>query len=328
MKLFNNKERKETTTPVQDIDAVRRTACDLLVKNADKHHGILEADLPIDFLAVEDGENGYQRDHTLPADEAIINKIAANWDWALCGTLSVSYRDGWFYVTDGWHRVLAAHKAGITDLPCRIYVGKSRSDEATQYRKQNNAPRKKMSAFDDFKAALVQTGSDADPVVFEILRVCESLPQKVLCTPGNEEGAARLSALKSAYNICKKHGPDALSWILKVIQDSGWHSSTRAYNQTIIKALRNIYLSNTDRLGVASREIVKVNQGTEPRQIKARAIDKFPHAKGDLQAMTKYWESILPERKTVTTRGATTPNIENTYTDVVVGNVSPAMAKR
>lgn len=328
MKLFNTKDRKETTTIAMDVDTVRRTACDLLVKNAEKHHGILEADLPIDFLTVEDGEDGYQRDHTLPTDEALINKIAANWDWSLCKTISVSYRDGWFWVTDGWHRVEGARKAGITDLPCCIYVGQSRSDEATQYRKQNNAPSKKMSAFDDFKAALVQTGSDADPVVFEVLRVCESLPQRVLCTPGNEEGSARLSALKSAYNICKKDGPDALYWILKVIQDSGWHSSTRAYNQTIIKALRNIYLSNTDRLGVASREIVKVNQGVEPRQIKARAIDKFPHAKGDLQAMTKYWESVLPERKAVVAGGATTPNVEKNYIDEAEGNFRPAMAKR
>ena len=328
MKLFNTKENKGTATVAKDIDTVRRTACDLLVRNAEKHHGILEADLPIDFLAVEDGEDGYQRDHTLPTDEALINKIAANWDWSLCETISVSYRDGWFWVTDGWHRVEGAKKAGITDLPCRIYVGKSRSDEATQYRKQNNAPRKKMSAFDDFKAALVQSGDDADPVVFEVLRVCESLPQRVLCKPGNEEGAARLSALKSAYNICKKNGPDALYWILKVIQDSGWHSSTRAYNQTIIKALRNIYLNNTDRLGIVGREIVKINKGTEPRQIKAKAIDKFPHAKGDLQAMTKYWESVLPERKTVATPPIATSNIEKNYIDETEGNFRPAMARR
>ncbi len=316
MKLFKNKELQDTTTIALDIDTVRRTACDLLVKNAEKHHGILEADLPIDFLAVEDGEDGYQRDHTLPADEALINKIATNWDWSLCGTLSVSYRDGWFWVTDGWHRVEAARKVGITDLPCRIYVGKSRSDEATQYRKQNNAPRKKMSAFDDFKAALVQTGDDADPVVFEVLRVCESLPQRVLCTPGNEDGAAKLSALKSAYQICKKNGPDALYWILKVIQDSGWHSSDCAYNKTIIKALRNIYLSNTDRLGIVSKEIVKANQGAEPRQIKAKAIDKFPHTKGDLQTLTKYWESVLPERKTTAGTEDAQAKIEKPYGDV------------
>lgn len=328
MKLFNNKENKEPVTIAQDIDAVRRTACDLLVKNAEKHHGILEADLPIAFMAVEDGEDGYQRDHTLPADEALINKIAANWDWSLCETISVSYRDGWFWVTDGWHRVEGAKKAGITDLPCRICVGKSLSDEATQYRKQNNAPRKKMSAFDDFKAALVQRGEDADSVVFEILRVCESLPQRVLCKPGNEEGAARLSALKSAYQICKKNGSDALYWVLKVIQDSGWHSSPGAYNQTIIKALRNIYLSNADRLGVVSREIVKANQGTEPRQIKAKAIDKFPHAKGDLQALTKYWESILPERKAKATATVRKAEIDKHYNDIGEGNIRSAMVKR
>ena len=61
----------------------------------------------------------YQRTIDGKDSQAAIRRIAMNWDWRLCGVLTVARRGTERFVIDGQHRLEAARLRGdITHLPC------------------------------------------------------------------------------------------------------------------------------------------------------------------------------------------------------------------
>lgn len=90
-------------------------------------------------------DHAYQRMAEEPASKRLIRQIAENWDWRLCGTLTVSDRAGvetGLYVIDGQHRLAAAIKRGdIEALPCIISKFDGIEDEARLFVALNSARR-------------------------------------------------------------------------------------------------------------------------------------------------------------------------------------------
>jgi hypothetical protein len=85
-----------------------------------------------EFVMIDKNElfvdHAYQRDKI---NEVRINAIASDWDWVMCGALSVSERDGKLWVMDGQHRKLAADKrSDIKMLPCMVFDLDSQQKEA------------------------------------------------------------------------------------------------------------------------------------------------------------------------------------------------------
>jgi hypothetical protein len=92
------------------------------------------ATLPVGALKFEK----YDQDEGVD-DSFLIKRIAAEWNAIACGALSVSRRaDGTYWVYDGRVRLQAARRLGITELPCMIYEGLSREQEATNNYMMNN----------------------------------------------------------------------------------------------------------------------------------------------------------------------------------------------
>lgn len=280
-------EKNENMTFETEADKVRRSCCEMFVRNAQEKHGLLEADIPLEFLKVEPK---YQR----KLDQSHVNNIAANWDWEKCGWISVSYRDGWFWVKDGAHRVSAAKKLGFQDIPCVIKTGGSISDEAHEFIELNKAPYKRTTIFDRFKAGLCEEGDEKDQTIFDVAEICDSMHKKILYTPKREAGAAKLTGLDTAYKICKEHGRECLRWVLETIQKSGWHNNHNAYSRTILLAFKNLYLLHIDELDKIQNKIEGFNRGDQyiPERIIAAAKLEIKFS-GAAEAVTKFYEKLF-----------------------------------
>lgn len=99
-------------------------------------------------------DHRYQRDNV---SNARVLEIARDWSWMACGVLLVVQRrnDGKYWVFDGQHRALAAHKRDdVGDLPCCVFQGESIESEADAFLRANNT-RGPMQKVDAFKAMLV-----------------------------------------------------------------------------------------------------------------------------------------------------------------------------
>jgi hypothetical protein len=114
-------------------------------------------------------DDSYQRSLEAEASQALIRKIAINWDWGLCQPLFVARRaDGGLYVVDGQHRLAAAVKRGdIPQLPCVVTHFESSDLEAAAFVALNQQ-RRPLSAIDLFKAALA-AGDPAAVLIRECL---------------------------------------------------------------------------------------------------------------------------------------------------------------
>jgi hypothetical protein len=97
-------------------------------------------------------DHSYQRDKI---NEGRVNEVASNWDWVMCGALSVSERDGQWFVMDGQHRKLAADKrSDIKELPCMVFALESQQKEAGAF-VGLNSQKTAVSGIDKFKAMIV-----------------------------------------------------------------------------------------------------------------------------------------------------------------------------
>lgn len=95
-----------------------------------------------------------------------VDRIKDNWSWIACGVITVALRgsgSGAYYVVDGQHRVAAAERASITELPCLVFESLSHIDEAQGFIDVNTS-RKAMSVVDKYRALLVVE----DPVAIHV----------------------------------------------------------------------------------------------------------------------------------------------------------------
>ncbi|MEZ7273885.1 ParB/RepB/Spo0J family partition protein [Sphingobium sp. 10 DY56-G10] len=107
----------------------------------------------------------YQRSIDTGPSQALIKRIARDWDWGLCQPLNVARRtNGGLFVIDGQHRLSAAVLRGdIYDLPCVILPVSDQRDEAAAFVALNQQ-RLKLSRIEIFKAALAAGNVEAHDI--------------------------------------------------------------------------------------------------------------------------------------------------------------------
>lgn len=112
--------------------------------------------IPVKELKVD---TEYQR----PLTGSRVDKMAADWSWVACGSITVALRGsgaGDYYVIEGQHRVEAAKRAKIAELPCMVFESMTHIDEAQGFLDTNTA-RRGMSVIDRYRALLVIEDSTA-----------------------------------------------------------------------------------------------------------------------------------------------------------------------
>jgi len=142
--------------------------------------------------------------------------IARDLNWAAFGALVLSERaDGSFFVLDGNHRALAAHLRGdIKRVPCLVFSGLSRKQEAAVFVRVNTSRRSPMGT-EIFVANLVA----GDPEAKAMKKVLDAHGLSI-SRPGEPRGAKCLRAVSTAYRLKDALGP-VLDFIDAVWPENG-----------------------------------------------------------------------------------------------------------
>jgi hypothetical protein len=160
----------------------------------------------------------YQRSTANGASEALIKKIAHNWDWRMCLPLVVSKRDdGSLWVIDGQHRLAAARlRSDIPWLPCCVGVYGGVAAEAEMFVAMNRA-RKPMNRLDDFHAAIASGDSEA----IEIAKLITGAGFLVSRKTGSQSWVPGEVAFTSAIaKVLRKHGGNVCANALRTMAEA------------------------------------------------------------------------------------------------------------
>lgn len=262
-KLFATKAT-ENTTPMTTDFMLART----VMQNAYSLWGKRIAAVPISLMKLD---MSYQR--TISAN---VKKLMAEWDNGKCNFLLVSYRDGYFYVLDGQHRMEVAKSKGLTELPCEILTNLTREEEALIFARQNRNVTK-LNPFDTYKANLACGNPEIREVYIdmEIARICGCYNVEVKKIGCRQENPKTLRSISRARQIVDNNGSGCFSWILSVITSSNWNMCAEAYTKEMMVMLRNYYMDNLARFPKAEEELLKVINTTTPMELMAMANYEF-----------------------------------------------------
>lgn len=88
-----------------------------------------------------------------------VDNIAGDWSWIACGTLTVAHRQhdkkSTFHVIDGQHRLEAARRIGIAEIPCLIFEATTQAEEAHNFL-VTNTNRRIVAIINRYRALLVE----------------------------------------------------------------------------------------------------------------------------------------------------------------------------
>ncbi|MCL1883947.1 MAG: ParB N-terminal domain-containing protein [Defluviitaleaceae bacterium] len=93
-------------------------------------------------------------DYQRSTKAAQVENIVKNFDEAKLGTLTLSKRDGKYYIIDGAHRLSALRRLQYTHAVCEVLTGLTHEQEAEYFRTQG-VDKRALRPLDLFKAGLI-----------------------------------------------------------------------------------------------------------------------------------------------------------------------------
>lgn len=160
------------------------------------------ATLPVSLIKVDD----YQR----VLRESNVKKIVKNFDPVGLQHLSISYREGQYYVFDGQHRLEALKRLGIEEVECIIHYGMTYKDEAKAW-DYFNKQITKATPLDEANAALKR----GDALAVAIDQAVNETGIEIDYKNKGTDGSVR------SYNVIKrifkKEGKERLQKVLLLI---------------------------------------------------------------------------------------------------------------
>lgn len=176
-----------------------------------------------------------------PLDLKRANRIASELNPSAIGVICVSVRDdGNNIIIDGQHRVEALRIAGKNKdkIPCEVYIGLSRPEEAAMFRIRNNT--KEITRLDKFRVRLVEE----DVVALAIMKI---LHEHGWYLPGQEGPAkgrfAAVAAIERIFNADPFSDPNAAHRAITTVT-AAWGHDEDAVNGHIVEGVGKFYLKN------------------------------------------------------------------------------------
>ena len=206
------------------ISSINTTACNAVLANAKVYGGRKIAQIPVELLEIA----GYQR-----KQGNTVLSIAKGWDDRKCDPLTVSYRNGSFYVVDGQHRLAAAKLIGKPDITC-VISEMSYEEEADYFARQKENVLT-VTAYRRLWAHKEAGDRSANDVFRIFADAGVSLVDGRRCRPGECCSAA---VANSIYHTC---GRDALVSVLHAIEAVGWKFAHNGYSSTAMSAMKNLW---------------------------------------------------------------------------------------
>ena len=163
-----------------------------------------------------------------------VDKIFNDYDDNLVNLITVSLRDGRYYIIDGQHRVTAIKKKFGSNaiVKCRVIPGLTVKDEAAYFRKINKSQRE-ISSNDDFNSGYYEE----DPTIIGIIDIGKkygiSFGNKNL--NGMRNIKFRVKAVETAQNIYNGYGKEIFDRICRVLSE-GFVDEPSAFNASLMEA--------------------------------------------------------------------------------------------
>lgn len=153
-----------------------------------------------------------QRAHNKPGAMALIEEIVSNFDPDKLGTLTVSERDGTFWVVDGGHRMNALIKMGYEDqmVQCWAYHGLTEEQEADLFLDLNNV--RTVSVMDKFKVAVVA----GRPIETQI----DAIARQEGLSIGTYRGETSIQCAGALMRVYQNGGTKVLERTLQIVRDA------------------------------------------------------------------------------------------------------------
>ena len=259
-KNTNTIENVTAATVIPTPSDIKQDIASSLVKTAPSCAGVKYSIVPIRLMELP----FYQRQ-----EQALVNKIASEWNDTLCGVISLSWRDNKLWIVDGQNRVAAAKLAGKTELICTIATGLSEQEEFWYFANQNKNV-VKVSAYD-----IVTGGARIGSEPFtSIMRCITEMGFEAAPRGGVTDG--KIVCMDRVLQIWKAHGEDGLKWILRTIRECGWQYAQQGCSAAVLSALSTVYGKNMLHLNAARTALVKGLGGTNPMVIVAKAVAEHP----------------------------------------------------
>lgn len=156
--------------------------------NVDTSHGRLTR-ISKHLLQVAD----YQRE---PSRQKVLT-IRRDFSWAIFGTLTVSYRDGTYWVVDGQHRLLAVMGLeSVQEVPVVVVEAQDKGREAGLFL-QVNTNRKPLTSIEKFSARVLSGDQDA--------RVLDQMIRDAERTLARTQSPTTITGISLFQRLMSKH---------------------------------------------------------------------------------------------------------------------------
>lgn len=221
---------------------------EIIMRNAYRWGNDIYAEVPIKCLVIP----FYQR---VVRNHA--RKIAEQFDPRQVGMIDVSLRpNGLFYIINGQHRTIASALVGNQVMKCQIHTELSVDDEIIMYLNKDRVTKPKLNLYDRIRAA-VQVSEQADTDETKMLKkVCEiytsyGLKAVPFCRDNNN-----ILSISKVIDAYRSGGEQELRFIIECIQEGGWDTEPRAYENDTLSSLMVIYNAYKD----SPRQLQNVKQ--------------------------------------------------------------------
>lgn len=208
-----------------------------------------------------------------------VKKLMTDWNDDKCNFLIVSFRNNKFYIIDGQHRYSVAKAKGIVSLPCIIFTGLTREDEALKFAKQQENVNK-LSPYDTFKANIAcgDTSIDEIRIDMEIKRICDLYNVHIKkYGHGSSDEHKVLRSVCTARRIARKEGGvQNFEKLMAIINATNWRETSSSYADKFVTALNNFLIENKDNMDVVEPKLIKVLNKYTPEDLAAYSNYRYP----------------------------------------------------
>ena len=172
----------------------------------------------------------YQR----PVNPKEVERLIREWDERLLDPITVSFRDGKFYVVDGQHRISAMREMnggrGIM-VNCKVYNGLTYEQEADLCYKLDKA--KKRLSLSQSTNVLAESGGDAE--ITEIKRLVENCG--FIWALGKSHGkTGEIVSTRALVNAYRLLGGASFTRMLQLLWDT-WQGDPRSLTAALLAGL-------------------------------------------------------------------------------------------
>jgi hypothetical protein len=233
---------------------------------------------------------------------ARVKTLVAEFDLDQIGILTVSKRDGYFWIIDGQHRKAALVEIGYGDqqVQCDVYEGLTEADEAEMFLRRNNTLT--VTSYSKFKVG-VRAGR---PDEVAIDRTVRALGLRV----SNGTAVGSISAVGTLRKVFTRDGNDVLRRALAIIRDAYGDAGLSAnvidgigmlvhrYDGVIrdTEAVAKLRTAPGGVVGLTNRaEVVYRATGSQrPHCIAAAAVELINRGQGG-KKLAKWWQDAEGE---------------------------------